>query len=495
MFILSKVAIKVLLGIIGAGTVVGGAGMLLKNDKGEPVISSLFSTDTAIAPEEPLAKEEAKSEEVASLPETKIEETEIAEPEIAGPVLPEFDVLRVEKDGSVVVAGRAPTNSMVEVFSNGELMAKGEAGSTGEFALVFDNPLPAGDHELVLRATPKDGEPLVSAEAGIVTVPEANDAEGEVMVMVQKSGEASRILQAPTAKVVVDEPVKDTTEVAALEQPVSEPVVKEEPIAEPQAKPAENTSTKPVLVQAVDVEPDKVFVAGTGEPGSTVRVYINGDLKGTTNVAPNGAFLFEMSSGLPAGKHDLRVDALARDGEEVISRAAVVIDHESESVAVAEVKAEKPDETAKAEVDPPVKAVEAETIVEETKAEETKIKETVAIITPDTKTETAEVETAPEEPKIETAVSEPSVKPAESTTLAATEAKPVIVTGRSVIIRRGDNLWRISRRMLGEGRKYTIIFSANDSQIKDPNRIYPGQVFDVPEEDSPVAGEAVKNSG
>src|SRR5690606_41733792 len=49
------------------------------------------------------------------------------------------------------------------------------------------------------------------------------------------------------------------------------------------------------------------------------------------------------------------------------------------------------------------------------------------------------------------------------------------------IIRRGDNLWSIARRVYGEGIKYTTIYEANTGQIRDPDRIYPGQVFELPE--------------
>jgi nucleoid-associated protein YgaU len=49
------------------------------------------------------------------------------------------------------------------------------------------------------------------------------------------------------------------------------------------------------------------------------------------------------------------------------------------------------------------------------------------------------------------------------------------------IIRRGDNLWTIARRVYGRGVKYTTIYEANTGQIRDPNRIYPGQVFALPE--------------
>ena len=57
------------------------------------------------------------------------------------------------------------------------------------------------------------------------------------------------------------------------------------------------------------------------------------------------------------------------------------------------------------------------------------------------------------------------------------------MTTRLVIIRHGDNLWRISRRNYGRGIKYKSIFSANRDQIRNPHWIFPGQVFVVPTRD------------
>lgn len=51
----------------------------------------------------------------------------------------------------------------------------------------------------------------------------------------------------------------------------------------------------------------------------------------------------------------------------------------------------------------------------------------------------------------------------------------------AVVIASGDNLWRIARKVYGKGRLYTVIFEANQEQIRDPDLIYPGQVFDLPE--------------
>jgi nucleoid-associated protein YgaU len=51
----------------------------------------------------------------------------------------------------------------------------------------------------------------------------------------------------------------------------------------------------------------------------------------------------------------------------------------------------------------------------------------------------------------------------------------------AVIIRRGDSLWRISRRVYGHGIRYSTIYLANQKQISDPDMIWPGQVFTVPD--------------
>ncbi|TIS32620.1 MAG: LysM peptidoglycan-binding domain-containing protein, partial [Mesorhizobium sp.] len=50
----------------------------------------------------------------------------------------------------------------------------------------------------------------------------------------------------------------------------------------------------------------------------------------------------------------------------------------------------------------------------------------------------------------------------------------------AVIIRRNDTLWRISRRVYGHGVRYSTIYLANQDQIRNPDRIWPGQVFKVP---------------
>ncbi len=49
-----------------------------------------------------------------------------------------------------------------------------------------------------------------------------------------------------------------------------------------------------------------------------------------------------------------------------------------------------------------------------------------------------------------------------------------------VVVQPGDSLWRIAQDRYGSGRRYMVIYAANAERIRDPDLIYPGQVFATP---------------
>lgn len=49
-----------------------------------------------------------------------------------------------------------------------------------------------------------------------------------------------------------------------------------------------------------------------------------------------------------------------------------------------------------------------------------------------------------------------------------------------VFVKTGNSLWRLAREAYGAGTQYTVIYEANREQIRNPDLIYPGQVFFVP---------------
>ena len=47
-------------------------------------------------------------------------------------------------------------------------------------------------------------------------------------------------------------------------------------------------------------------------------------------------------------------------------------------------------------------------------------------------------------------------------------------------VKSGDSLSKIAKAHYGNAMKYTVIFEANTPMLKDPNKIYPGQVLRIP---------------
>lgn len=479
-----------------------------ENLEQEPSVeTAALSTDAPVAEE--LAPSEISQAVDASAPDW----------ELTGPT---FDILRVEPDGSTLIAGRAIPGSDVEIMSGDEIVATTTANAAGEFVALLDDALAIGDYAMVIRSTPPEGEAVMSEQTAIVSIPE-DRAQG-VLAMVEMPGEASRLISTPQIvadaeeTVAAPDEVDVITEVAtsatvepelpelltlAPEAPtieIQEPVVSEaqeqpvelqavavppqaaelpellelgagtplfvpteeqeaeapvdlaaiEPEPKPEPKPEVEIAVPvdlTVTVEAVEIDGGEVFVAGAATPGAQLRVYANEILLGDVVASEGGRFLVQVERELPVGEYTFRVDMLNPQTAEVVRRAAVPFSRTDEtrlaavaiepSVQLPATAPAMPDgvSTSDDPADSTAVAVEAELITT--------------------------LEGAPEVP---------------------TEVATLQPTKQSVIIRRGDTLWQISRRVYGKGVKYTTIYLANQEQIKNPGRIWPGQVFDVPDE-------------
>jgi len=498
--------IKAFLPYIYTGAIVtatGGLGYLLAEKNG-------------LIDQEPPAKVALLQPEVETPTQPKIVEPQPeAEPKVEvveEQEAPTFSTLRVERDGSTVIAGAAPENSQVEILDGETVIATTQSATNGDFVVVLDTPLKPGPHSLIIRAKPKEGEEVFSAEAGLINIPEPEKQE-EVTVLVAEADKPTRILQKPEPEAVVEveeqtivsetatasvalakpdakEPeVEVKQEVEKLEvEPAAEPEIKEPEVEEVVEEPAEDEAVKvvetpkpaeveqpsiPVLIEAADVEKNRIFIAGKGEAGRSVNLYLNSKFLGSARVSSNNAFLYEGNERLKAGQYDLRADMIDIDTGKVVARAEVSLLHEPKEepapVQVVEAVSE-PEPQPQQELKPePIEQEQTAAINEAVEQSEPAIEAA----------ETAEVE--PAEIKVEETVEEVAEAAVEETTEQAIEEKAVIKTGSSVIIRRGDNLWTVASRNYGEGIRYTTIFDANRDQVRNPDLIFPGQVLKVPE--------------
>ena len=59
---------------------------------------------------------------------------------------------------------------------------------------------------------------------------------------------------------------------------------------------------------------------------------------------------------------------------------------------------------------------------------------------------------------------------------------PTTTGGRTYTVKSGDSLSKIAKAHYGEGSKWRRIYEANRDKITNPDLIYPGQEFTIPDE-------------
>ncbi len=463
-----------------------------------------------------------------------------------GPKLPTFDVLRVEPDGSTVIAGSGEPNSKLEILDGDKVVTTTDVGPSGDFAAVLDNPLAAGDHQIVLRTTGKDGKSTTSEEVATVSVP-TDGKTSELLAMVSKPGTASRIITAPTpgAPASATAPAADATaNQTATAQPAPAAATSDVASAPATAAPA----TADIMVNAVEIEGDKIFVAGTAKPNTNVAAYADDKLIGRAKTGPDGHFVIDGVMPLAVGDHKIRADALD-DAGKVAVRASVNFNRpEGNQVTVAAQGGANSNGTAsmvtldegalgKLKNDATKafallsglfadgKLPETEQLAAARSANEFALRAIIefrpaADATADVKQQANSAATTANEalktlqalPKDAKSVGDalgqlstlianlapPAAAPAAPTTNeivsndgqpATIEQAPLQESKETVIIRRGDTLWQISRRVYGLGVRYTTIYVANEDKISNPDRILPGQIFGLPKDALPNAEE------
>jgi len=290
---------------------------------------------------------EAPEQVTAQPVDQEPDETEGAaeEPE---PALPSFDIVRVDRTGYAVIAGRAMPGATVTIYANDEELTTTVAEADGAWAIATDTPLESGPVELSLSMTTQDGLTIRSEETILIYVPER---EGDVPLVLRTTpGGATEVLQDP----------RDTPE-----------------------------GFGPLTLDVIDYDDSgAVIFSGRAEPGRVVQLFINGQMLSQTTSSEEGRWMMSPEAQIAPGLYTLLVIQLDENG-----------------------------------------------------------------------------------------------RPAYGIELPFERARPdqIDIRDGRVIVQPGNSLWRIARRAYGQGAQYTIIYAANAAQIRDPDLIYPGQIFDLPE--------------
>jgi nucleoid-associated protein YgaU len=335
---------------------------------------------------------------------------------------PSFDVVRVEPNGDSVIAGRAAPGATIELLRNEQVHARAVADNSGLFAFT-PPPLPSGSHKIVLQSIAPDGKRQRSKES--VTV-EINGSTRPLVALTAPDK--------PTVLLSNPEPAPAPKAAEATAAPSQTPQQQANATANPAAHAQPASTPRPdIKIVSVESEEGRLYVSGEAAPGATVRLYLNESFIAPGGAGGDGKLSFAIASGVKAGEYRVRLDEVDPVSGQVKSRA---------------------------EVGYSVPAMVAEAAPGASPGSGMPAAGSAATGTP----------------------------PASPGRMAAAPANPpdlppntvVIPNIDTAIVSRGDSLWRISQRIYGRGYRYTVIYGANQTQIRNPNLIYPGQIFVLP---------------
>lgn len=331
------------------------------------ILTLTVGGDDEDPPPPPVSEAPAPAAEPAATADTAAAPPSAPAAAPANGVAPSFDVVRIDRQGNVVMAGRAAPDAEVTIIDGERELGRVKADARGEWVFLPAEPLAPGTRELALRSVDRGGEPRMAEGSVVLVVPEPGAGSDTPPLAVQTTpGGPSRVLQAP-APVLAD-------------------------TREPGAGGDAGAEGGPTVIDVVDYDVEgRLSFGGRAAPGTVVQGYVDNAFAGRTTADDSGRWTIIPTDPVAPGSHVLRADSLAADGD-VMARAEI-----------------------------------------------------------------------------------PFLRP---------ESVHVPPGERAVIVQPGNSLWRIARRTLGSGADYTLIYEANRTQIRDPDLIYPGQVFLLPAGDN-----------
>ena len=215
-------------------------------------------------------------------------------------------------------------------------------------------------------------------------------------------------------------------EAQTTERPVVALVTPDKPTVVLSQPEAQKSAAGAVVVETVEVERGgKFHVSGQARPGAGLRLYLNDSFVTSVTAGSDGRFAVTINEGVAPGNYRVRVDEASGSG------------------------------TVRARAEVPFNAPEATASLSAQAA---------ASKRPDT-------------------AAQPQLAAAGATVLpdgGSSSSAVVVPKITTTTVSRGDSLWRLSQQSYGAGTRYAIIYNANKGQIRNPNLIYPGQVFVLP---------------
>jgi hypothetical protein len=344
----------------------------------------------------------------------------------AAPAIPGPESAARDQRPAALAAAQAEANAVVAALG-------GPPPDSGDGVPAFDVARiePTGEAVIAGRAAPgatvellRNGElhdRAVADQAGqFVIIPPRLPSGTYDLTLRSRQADGKEATSKQSVTVAL-EPKATDRPVVALITPDKPTVVLSQPAA---PKPAAGT----VVVEAVEIEPGgKFHVGGRARAGGAMRLYLNDSFVTSVTAGEDGRFAVTINEGIRPGSYRVRLDEVEVNSGAVRARAEVPFN------------------------------------------------------VPDTVVTGSVPATAASKRQEVAAAQGPQLAAAGATALPEGSPSAVVVPKiTTTTVSRGDSLWRLSHQAYGAGTRYAVIYKANREHIRNPNLIYPGQIFVLP---------------
>ena len=394
-------------------------------------------------------------------------------PTSTAPFVPTFDVVRVDPDGTTVVAGVAEPGAKIILRVGGAETSATTADDNGNFAAFFVLDSSKSPRMLTMTSILAD-QTEVKAGSEVALAPTQTQV---VVAAVQPERTVPQIASGALAGGPVDpaqvtevKPTPDVNKAVAETAPAALLITKDGVnVLQPSASTAEAEPASGVTIDTISyTATGDVQLAGRAAPGAILRFYLNNAPLADVLAGKNGLWAATMPAILP-GLYTLRADQLNADG------------------------------TVTARFETPFKRETSEALAAAVQAPDAIKSEPAGTVSPATGEELPAAQLPASEPAVTSDAPATQLAAADQATTAGTpadsadmavdatqgssvaQAQPAQQTAAiSVTVQPGFTLWGIASQQFGDGVLYVQVYQANKDKIRDPDLIYPGQVFVIP---------------
>ena len=408
----------------------------------DPVITSKITSDNVVESTElqiPKTEELKDSDEVTKSLESESAETnepsENANIEPSKIPSPKFDLFSIDQLGSATIVGKGLAGESLDIIIDGKVVSKIIPDNNGDFATILDIGISKTPRSLTLRTTHSDGRVVASEETVLITP-------------ILKTGS-----QEETSTTSASDSASASDGASANDS----------------ASASESASA--IITASSGSSNDEVKLKPTSSTSSSELDSKLSDDSETTDVSIAIVSSKEIRVISPALQSnapkvlDVIIDAISYDeeGEVLLTGRGIEDQHiriyvDNKPIKTSSIKADGTWSLDLEEIDAGVYILRIDQL------------DSDGVVTSRTET------------PFQKETSDVAKKMAALQNNNNEESSPNVGIGLStVIIQPGYTLWAVAKKTYGLGMQYVRIYHANKDQIRDPDLIYPGQIFKLPE--------------